>query len=887
MKIFNQLDRMLLFFLITLFISVSFAGQTGKVAGRVIDSETGEPVIGANIIVEGTYLGAAADIDGDYFINNIPPGTYNVIVSAIGYRRTVIQEVVIKIDITTRVDVELRSEAIELNQEVVVIAERPMIDKDLTSTAATVSADEIKMMPVENITQVINLQAGVIDGHFRGGRSNEVAYLIDGVPVTDVFSGSNSVEVENSSVRALEVISGTFNAEYGQALSGVVNIVTKDGGNRFEGNVSAFTGSYFSKNTDLFEELDSFKPETVKDVQFSLSGPTKLLSGLTFFVTGRYFENDGYLYGKKYYNTSDFHPAMPTGNGESVSMNPHEKKSFNGKLTYSIENWKFSYSMFWDDNYNRYYSHFMKWTPDGMKHHYKDNLIHSFQASFVPDNRTVVSLKLSSNRHNFNGYLFEDEFDDRYVDPKQGLPVSDYTFRTGGNESDRYHRTTKTQIAMFSIESQVSKYHKIKLGAEGSIHELFNHWKEIYNLTEGQIDENGNEIFTLGYREENAPGHDKYTKKPFQFSAYLQDKMEYEMMVINAGVRFDYFNSNTTLPVDLRNPSQRNPNPDFAGAGETEDVEAKYQISPRLGVSFPISDKGAIYFSYGHFFQIPNFENLYINHLYNINPGQSLSSLTGNPDLKAQKTIKYELGLQQILMPDLSIDVTAYYSDIRNLLGTEIKSTYEGFKFGRYINRDYGNVKGFILTLDKRFSDFFSAKIDYTYMVAEGNSSDPLSVYNDNQSDPPVESEKKVVPLNWDQRSTLNFSTTVGVPGNWTVSIIAQYGSGMPYTEDIRISNGVRFENGGRKPNYVNVDLKADKFFDLFGLKVHTYLLVYNLLDIENEYTVYGTTGRANSDLNVKYAGDIIGFNTIEQYVNDPGWYSAPRQIRVGFSCGF
>lgn len=873
-------------FSIFLFANIFYAGQTGKISGVVTDSQTGEAIIGANVVVQGTYFGAAADIDGYYFINNIPPGTYVVQVSSVGYAKTTVKEVVVKIDLTTNLDVKLVPESLQLNEDIVVTAERPLITKDLTSTKATVSSKDIELLPVDNVNQVINLQAGVVDGHFRGGRSNEVAYLVDGVPITDVFSGSNSVQIENSSIRELEVISGTFNAEYGQALSGVVNIVTKEGSASYEGYASAYIGSYFSSDDEIFKNLDNFKVDGVTDINLSLSGPTPI-KNLTFFATGRLFRNDGYFYGRRVYNMTDSNPYQPTGDGEYVSMAYEHRNSLNGKLTYTLPSWKFSYSAYWDNSENKYYNHDFQWTPDGTKKHLGDDLIHNLQISFYPSQSTFTTLKFSANTYRFNGWLYADPYDSRYVEPNQGIPTSSYTFRHGGQESDRYDRYTKTYVGQWNLESQVSKEHKVKIGAEAQMHEIYNHWAEIYNLTEGQVDDNGDIIFTLGYRDPGAPGNQSYKKFPYQFAAFIQDKMEYDIMIINAGVRLDYFNPNSSMPVDLRNPSRVNPNPNFPGSGETSEVEAKYQVSPRVGVSFPISDQGAIYFSYGHFFQIPNFENLYRNDEYIIEQGQSLSTITGNPDLDAQKTVKYELGLQQVVFPNVSLDVTAYYSDIRNLLGMEIINTYEGFKYARFINRDYGNVKGIILTLDKRFSDYFGLTIDYTYQIAEGNSSDPFAVYNDNQSDPPVESEKKVVPLNWDQKSTVNIQGTVGEPGDWTVGLIVQYGSGMPYTEDMQISNGVRFENGGRKPATINVDLKADKFFDLFGVKLHTYLLVYNLFDTRNEYGVYGTTGRATNDLNTKYAGDINGLNTIDEFVNNPGMYSAPRQIRLGVSLGF
>ncbi|HMN49706.1 MAG TPA: TonB-dependent receptor [Ignavibacteriaceae bacterium] len=882
----------LLSIIITLLLisPVVYGGTTGKISGKVVDKETNEPIVGANIVIEGTYYGAATDLDGYYFINNVTPGRYNLKVSAIGYHKVTVENVAVRIDLTTNVDVALSSEAITLG-EVVVQATQPMVTKDLTSTSAIVSSEDIKMMPVENLNQVVNLQAGVVAGHFRGGRTGEVAYLIDGIPVNDVFNGSVSVTVENNAIRQLEVISGTFNAEYGSALSGVVNIVTKEGSSKFEGYAAAYVGNYFTQHSDIFYNLNKANLDGPKDVQFNLSGPTKVLDGLTFFVNGRYYKDDGYLYGKRYFNIGDRAPIIPdqshpqyfiihnTGDSAFVAMNPEENKSFSGKLTYGLENWKFSYSFFWDDHTNRYYNHSYRLAPDGLMTHYRTNYVHNFQISFFPSKSTFATLKYSNNDNQYKGYLYADEYDSRYVDPNNSTPISDYTFRYGGNETDRYDRFTKSNLILFAIESQVSKEHKIKFGAEGRFHELYNHWKTIRNQTESEG------TWTIGYTDVGTPYHTLYDTHPYEFAAYLQDKMEYDIMIINAGVRFDYFNSNTTLPVDIRNPLN---NPLFPGAFQTRKAEAEWQISPRFGVSFPISDQGAIHFSYGHFFQLPSFENLYYNNAYNIDQTSGLNTIVGNPELKAQKTVKYELGVQQVIFPNVSLDASVYYSDIRNLLGTQILSTYEGFLFGRYINRDYGNVKGLIVTIEKRYSDFFSAKIDYTYQVARGNASDPLQNFYNNQSDPPVEETKKVVPLNWDQTSTLNVIATVGDPLDWTVGIIFSYGSGTPYTEDARYTRGLRFENNGTKPSTLNLDLKATKIFNVFGLDFNTYLMIYNLLDTKNEYGVYGSTGRAGQDLAAEeYTGTIYGLNTKQEFVLNPQNYSAPRQIRIGFGVGF
>ncbi len=862
------------------------AGTTGKLMGVVTDKETGEPILGANVVIQGTFFGAATNGDGYYYINNIPPGKYTIIASSIGYTKVIINNVDIRIDLTTNIDIELSTTIIEMKGEVVVTSKKPLVQKDLTSTSVTISSDELQMMPVENVDQVVNLQAGVIGGHFRGGRSNDVSYLIDGVAVNDVFNGARGVEVENNSIRQMEVISGTFNAEYGQALSGVVNIVTQTGSNTFHGTASAYTGNYFSTHDNIFKNLDNIDQLATRDLQFSLSGP--VINHLTYFLTGRFFDNRGYLYGQRFYNITDSDPYMPTGDGEYVSMNPYRKYSANGKLSYSMEKINFSYGLFWDDNYNRYYDHAFSWTPDGIMNHYRTNILHTLQINHFPSQSLYQSFKFSWNIQKYKGYLYADPFDSRYVNPTQGIPTSGYTFRTGGNQGGRYQRSTNSYTGQWTISSQVSKEHKLQLGIEGKFHELYNHNWDLVNLTDGQVDSLGNLIFTPGYPQVGTitdQGQNiEYTKRPFEISAYLQDKMEYDIMIINAGLRFDYFNPQSSLPADLRNP--RN-NLSFPGANKYVKASGKYQFSPRLGVSFPITDEGILRFSYGHFFKIPNFENLYRNPDFIVNPSNSLQNITGNPDLGAESTVMYEIGLQQVLFPNLALDLTLYYRDIRNWLGMEIINTYEGFKYARFINRDYANVYGLIVTLDKRFADYFALKIDYTYQIAEGNASDPFAVFNNNQTSPPIEENKTVVPLDWDQRHTLNVQLNVGIPGDWTAGIIYRFGSGWPYTEDVRVSKGVRFENGGVKPPTHYVDLKLEKVFNLGRYNISAFLWVYNVLDILNEEGVYGTTGRANVDLNTQYAGDIIGLNTIEQYVNNPSFYSTPREIRLGATFGF
>ena len=245
-------------------LSFTQAGTTGKLAGKVTIKDSGEPMIGANVIINDTNLGAATDADGNYYILQVPPGTYSVRFTMIGYQDLIMNNVRIQVDLTTTINASLSESVIGMN-EVVVQAERPMIQTDVTYSQANISSEEVEMLPVEEFEDVIALQAGVVSSngeiHVRGGRGGEIAYMVDGITVTDPFNSGVSVEIENNAIQELQFISGTFNAEYGQAMSGIVNIVTKDGDySRYMGSVSYSSGSYVSADGDLFPQIGNFNP---------------------------------------------------------------------------------------------------------------------------------------------------------------------------------------------------------------------------------------------------------------------------------------------------------------------------------------------------------------------------------------------------------------------------------------------------------------------------------------------------------------------------------------------------------------------------------------------------------------------------------------------------
>jgi len=249
--------------------------------------------------------------------------------------------------------------------------------------------------------------------------------------------------------------------------------------------------------------------------------------------------------------------------------------------------------------------------------------------------------------------------------------------------------------------------------------------------------------------------------------------------------------------------------------------------------------------------------------------------------------VMYELGLQQELFPNFGATLTGYYKDIRNLLGLELHIKNEFRKFGEYVNRDYGAVRGITLSLDRRLVDGFGATLDYTFQIAKGDASDPEDDFNKAQANPPVESNKQLVPLGWDRRHSLNVTLTLGSADNILGSIITRFGSGLPYTPALQ-NQRTGLENSDTRPNFYNADLYVTKFFEIntFGLSV--FLKVYNVFDTANEVNVFSDTGRAGYTLELTRQQQAPrGVNTLAEYYSRPDFYSAPRQILLGAALSF
>lgn len=929
-----MVKKVLFLFFCFLFFSLNaIAGTTGKLAGTVKDGETGEPIPGVNVVAEGTGLGAATDVNGNYVVNNLQPGSYTVTFSAVGYQKKQFVDVKIAVDFTTRIDVTLLPQSITL-ETVVVKAEAPLIRTDLTSSQAVVDAEQIESLPVESITQILTLQAGIVQGaggelHIRGGRSNEIAYTVNGVSILNPFDNTNTVTIATNAIQELSVVSGTFNAEYGNALSGVVNTVTKEGGTTYKGKLSFYTGDKASTKDNIFYNINDVNPLSNYVTEATLGGPVPLVDNkILFFLSARYERQKGWLYGIREHNPTDsvyVNPTNPndirialTGDNAIVAMNPGQSFSGTAKLTFKpVANLKINYDLIYSRSNYKSYNQDFKYNPDGTYNNYEYGFLNSVEVRHALNDKTFYTVHGSYNFNDYKQYLYPlqdgsgsavDYYpgkiadlsgsdlsgihaDTRYQPDYKLNTATTYTFLSGGTQNGHYYQRSKTFGGKFDITSQVSNNHEIKFGAELKYHQL-----DFENFT---VLRDSTTYTSPTIPALSTANHDFYIKRPREFSAYIQDKMEFKSIILNVGLRYDYFNANSKYSPEVFQPSPDYPNGTWTmsmidTSSLLSSASGKHQLSPRIGISFPITDQGIIHFSYGHFFQMPPFSYLYSNPNFKYSAAMG-SPVFGNANLNPEKTVTYELGLQQQLLEDLAFNVTGFYKDVRDLLALQQIRVSGDQTYYKYVNKDYGNIKGITFSLTKRRTpkSIIGVTIDYTFQVSEGNETNSDAFFLDLLSG--RQSEKIPVYLAWDQTHTLNTTVTVGRE-DWNITLVGRLGSGLPYTPQISGNQIYLRTNSGRRPTQATVDLLAEKVLSLFGFDFTFFLKIFNLFDTLNERYVYNDTGRATYTLvanqSVALAADklaetVKGLHSATEYFNQPTYYQPPREVRFGASFEF
>lgn len=923
------------------------AQTTGKIAGTVIEEATGEPLPGVNISIDGTTQGTATDVNGEYTIIGVRPGMYDVVASFVGFTTQRKEGVQVNVDLTSTVDFALTERIVE-GEEVVVVAEADRVRKDLTSSEARVTSEAIDRLPVQDFGQVLQVQAGVTDRdglHIRGGRSSEVTVMVDGVPVTDSYDGSTAIELENEGIQELQVISGTFNAEYGNAMSGVINVVTKEGRkDRIGGSVEVYSGSYvvpgdggeefllgvdqadYTSRGIPYREADVYSYLPVDASHYynlagTLEGPV-LTDRITFFGYGRYFNNDGWLYGANIYR-----PDGSFGDSSLVPMNTYQKLSWQGNLRFQLTNQMIVNLIGLGSNEeSRPYDVFWRWAPDGRSQNFDNGTDLKLKFTHLLGAETFYTLNVATFWREEESYRFANPFADAYndilINPPDSIEVmpgvyQPYVtgggrFARGGTDLGRYNRSTRSYFAKADITSQVFRNHLMKIGAEFRYDQLdFTAFGLIPDTTAtGSIAE----PFEPTFPPLSSYNYQQFEDvQPVSGSAYIQDKMEFDNFIVNAGIRLDYFDSRATIPADPQDPNIYNPFKkihiynDLNGDGviteeeETDanrqtleqreeywwaETDAKFQLSPRLGVAYPITNEGVIHFSYGHFLQIPTLNRLFENFGYKIPNRSGQYGPFGNPDLDAQKTVMYEIGIRQGL-GDFVFDITGYYRDVRDWVSTSrlIETELPGVTYVVYANRDYANTRGLTVALNKQFVDSYGFDVNYTFQVVEGSNSDPAEQFFSAQNN--EQPKLALLPLGWDQRHKVAGSFYVGGSA-WGASALAIWGSGFPYTpsypEAAIYGNDVPPEfpaNSRRIPSTFQLDLSAHYEFDVAGVQPRVFLQVFNVLDMRNPVNVFSDTGEPDLTFVQPFASVDPG------YFVRPEFYSEPRRMHLGVELKF
>ncbi len=832
MKYCKRLFTTTLFLLALGFVHTA---QADKIAGKITDSQTGEALIGANVFITDTGQGASTNLDGEYVILNVNPGTYTLRVTYVGYRTQIIQEVVVRTDLTTTIDVELEPDDGLSAEDVVVVAEQPLIRKDETATRQSISGDDIKSLPVQNFADVVNLQSGVVGAgrrsfNVRGGRSNEVAYMVDGVMVRDPVSGSVASNLGNDIIEELTLLSGTFNAEYGNAMSGVVNITTREGGNEFRGLAEVNQSFGF-----INEQSDTLFGRPASNLySFRLDGPI-IRDRLSFLVSAEHYDET---------------PFTPFGydNGYNAfakfTIRPFAGTKLNVSGRYSQENWQ---------NYNHSY----KYIPDSWNFQESESFQGTLELTQGLTDRMALNATVS--------YFWQDYFrgiDKPVEDYQQSVSFRDPTFvgefYSSADPTSREETRTATFTSRADLIWAPNNTHEIKAGVQFSRFNI--DWFEIINIQAVQpyiTDVSG--------------------QKPYEGAVYIQDKIEQDNFVLNIGLRFDFANQRTRFRADpLREDSE-------------VDSEPIYQFSPRIGISHPISANSILRFSYGRFFQNPDYRFIYENNFYEFGTREPLF---GSPDLDAQRTTAYEFGLIHQFSERAAVTLSAYYKDIRGLIGTEfipqgaIVNDRPAFtSYSVFVNEAYANVRGFELSTDLRLTRNLDISGSYTYSIAKGSASSEL------QGFPRRIPDTRLYFLDFDKTHLLNVRANL-VTGegegpsifnlqplqNMQAGIVLSGSSGFPYTPSGRDIGFVE-RNSERQPVTYNIDLFLSRAFNITERqRISLFVNITNLTNRRNVRNVYTDTGKPD---------EFTTRPQSEEWILNPNNWYPPRRTNFGLRYTF
>jgi len=914
-------------------LSLPAAAETGRIQGRGGDTATGEPLVGASVMVDGTPLGGATDANGEYFIANVPVGTVTLTASYISYQSQQLTDVLVIIDQTVSEDFRLSTGRIEVGA-VVVKSTRPNIVRTGASSGEVMDAEQISKLPVQSLADIVRMQTGIVTSpaygqHLRGGRPDEVAYFVDGVATSDPLYGYQAARVNPEATAEVVVISGGFDAEYGEAMSGIIQVITKEGKDVTQGRFGYITDELFTGGLNFGDNR----------YEASVGGTAPGLGRLRYFVSGELYFSDDYnpmRYRLSHQDRQDYKGtlkltyALPLQEGMRITANGFVSREQYGLYPYTRDDENhlgFKYNL----------DHFLsrrervKKADISVNHMLTKGTFYTVRLGYFGDSRgqSVRDLEREATERNYSLRFWED-----YIFKAEDTVLKDTSvlFHPMPGYVEQSKSNTRNPWGVYNLFYGAGDYRGFLL-----------HWADVVTL-KGDITHNIGKTHELKVglearqnylsRRYNSlpwdpdPFVDSYDVHPLTGAVFVQDRMDFEDLVVRAGLRFDYLDPDAWKradPTDIE---------------DTTLVKAKqkFKLSPRLGVSFPIAAETKFRFSYGHFFQTPSYQYLY-NNITTAAYSRG-NQIIGNPDLLAQQTIAYELGLEQELTPVLVADLTAYYKDIFDLMGTRFT---EAVPMGYYplVNEEYGSVRGFEVGLQKALEQFWTARVSYGLSLARGTASSTYEWYYERYRygvDPvtglELEPPRRDYALEFDERHNAKVSLGCDLPGDVTFipardvsgTIMLSYGSGLPYTpREIRKLNAGRQtaeRNSARMQGRLNADLHASKFIRLGGLRLGLNVTVTNLFNNQTVQWVYGATGLPDDDgyistyspANWILDPDVTLLNTSKynavrdhnhdgyitdqeeyvaykmgylDFVDDPANWGAPRQIKLGVTLEF
>jgi len=919
-----------------------YAQGTGSLTGTVKDAVTGEALPGVNIIFKGTYYGDATDINGKFRINSISEGTYNVAISLIGYKTIEYTGFQIEANKTKDLDLKLEETVLTLGQDVVVIGEKPLLDEEETQSKKTISKEELDVAVLENITDIVTQQAGVVKSdnaiHIRGGRSYENAFLLDGVSVQDPLAGTGfGLQLSANAIEEVEVITGGFNAEYGQATSGIVNVRTREGGDKYSGSVSykrdnfGNTSSYHVFNTDIIEgNLSGPEPITsfiLPSIGLDIPGE------ITFFGSFYTGLTDGITQG--YYKPTANQLVSSTYGGTKYAPRAENNWFWLAKLTYKVSpTLKFSYSFNRSVNINQNsqslqsnleyiepspgYQYTFQNILDEANTFTHKNDYHSFGVTHTVSAKTFYELKINNYYTNLradaNGkdwYLYLEpkdivNFPIEYYNVNRdtiGVIPGDGFWDVGNPYTWRDHF-----VKEFSVRGDLTNFfdekNKFKAGFNFQFQEM-----QVIDIYKPWIGE-------LGLN------NDIYKVYPALGSFYAQDNINFSGMILNFGLRLDYWFPGkyvddavdnpdvVTIPDEIRDKYYEDT---FAWFG---DRRFKARLSPRLGISHPVSDNQVLFFSYGHFSKWPKPQFVYAK----LDPLNAQSSFQkfGNPNLNPETTVAYELGLKTQFSLDDVLTVTAYYKDIFDYVNTKtakiVSPRFAAESFITYVNSDYARSRGVELEYKKRIGKWFNGSASFTYAIVTGKSSSADEGVLVLQGD--LQESIKEEFVSWDRPITASVSTNFyvekgepvfgfapGILDDYNLYLRFFYQSGKRYTP--AVFTGTVDEQGRNEYEFVKnerngeigddwfwVDLNFEKYIEISSIKFSLFVEVNNLLDTKNSAIINPVTGKA-----YEYGDDVpTSWNDprypdlqapITAYPYNPARYLTRRNIKFGITFRF